>query len=52
MSNDEPRDELLDAFKAGFQQSAEGFNGEYTPSRADVDDWLESQFEDWYEGRE
>ena len=42
----------FEAFRAGFMQSAEGFNGEYTPSGADVDAWLRDRYEEWVEGRD
>lgn len=49
MTDDE---ELRAAFKAGFQQSAEGFNGEYSPSGADLDAWLDDRFDEWKEERD
>lgn len=37
------REELLDAFEAGFRQSAEGFNAEYGASESDV----KQRFDEW-----
>jgi len=39
---------LLKAFKAGFEQSAEGFNSEHMPNLAKKNSVVASRFEDWF----
>jgi hypothetical protein len=40
-------DDEYQAFNAGFMCSAEGFNGKFTPSGVNLDNWLRTQYEEW-----
>jgi len=43
-----PREtDCFEAFRAGFMASAEGFNGEYRPSGADLESWLRDRYAEW-----